>query len=134
VSGRTDLAIWLESVLPDTWTVIDHDANPVLSKPTVMTYVDRVEAGVTRSFRLYRVTVIVMLPKQAGADSELEDAMEEVLEAVDLWDYPCTWSAAEYSVFAETYPAYKISTEMNVKRLYDEDQPVPDPDPALQED
>jgi hypothetical protein len=112
----------LREVLPDTWTVLDHDSSPVLSQMTVVTYVDMVEAGVTRAFRKYVVVAIVMSPKQIGSDLELEDAMEEVLEAIDLWDYPCVWIEAQLATYNDQYPCYKITTEMHVKRVYAEDE------------
>jgi hypothetical protein len=139
VSGRTDLAEHLATVLPVGWSVIDHDANPTIATTTVMTYVQRVEAGVTPVFRLYTVTALVMTPKQTGHDTDLEAALEEVLEAIDLWDYPANWRTAEYVTYADTYPAYRVTVELHTRRHYPGDpepepEAEPEPDPDFQEE
>jgi hypothetical protein len=131
VSGRTDLAVELKAKLPTTWRFIDHADNPAIDRLTVMTYVDKVEAGATKGFRKYTVKTVVMTPKQTGGDTELEDAMEEVLEVIDLWDYPSVWTSADYAVYADTYPSYLITTELHTRRVYEEPAGVPDLGPLI---
>lgn len=122
MSGRTEMAAHLTEVLPDDWRVIDHDTDVTLSgsAPAVVTYIETVERGVTRGFRKYTVTVLVLVPKQTGESDDLEAALEEVLEALDLWDYPADWTTAERATYLERYPAYKVTTEMHVRREYPE--------------
>lgn len=120
MSGRTDLAGHLTTALPD-FTVIDHDAEPTLSKITVMVYTERLESGVTVAFRRYDIVALVMTPKQTSGDLSLEDALEEVLEAIDLWDFPITWREVERVTYADTYPGFKVTCEMHVKREYPTD-------------
>lgn len=129
MSARTDLAEHLRSVLPDTWRVVDHDADPAIAKPTVMVWVERAVIGVTNRFRMYTINVVLMTPKQTAADDDLEAGLEEVLEAIDLWDYPINWRTAEYSIYAEKYPAYKVACEAHTRREYPSDTREPDPDP-----
>lgn len=126
-TGRTALAAHLKDVLPDTWRVVDHDDDVVLSGPypCVMTYTERIERGVTRAYRNYFVTVVVMVARQTEENTDLEAALEEVLEAMDLWDFPADWEVAERSVFDDRYPAYKVTTTMNVRRVYPGDDGFP---------
>lgn len=126
MSGRTELAAHLTDVLPSTWRVIDHDDSPTITRTTVMTWVQSIEHSTTLGHWRWSINVLVMIPKQTGGDNDLEDALEEVLEAIDLWDYPIDWRTAEYSVYAETYPAYKVTCEMHTKREYPEDNPTPE--------
>jgi hypothetical protein len=131
VSARTDIAEHLTEVLPDTMTVIDHDADPVIAKTTVMVWAQTVEhSAANLGHWRWVMTIVVMIPKQVLGDDDLEGALEEVLEALDLWDYPLVWQSAEYSVYAERYPAYKITAEMFTKREYPGDAPAPEPEPA----
>lgn len=124
MSGRTELAAMLTATLPSTWKVIDHIDEPVLSKPSVMTWVQTVVPAASNMGNWHwTIKTLVMLPKQTGADTELEDGLVEVLEAIDLWDYPIYWTSATYMTYAEKYPAYEVTCEMLTARKYPGDNP-----------
>ena len=135
MSGRTDLATMLTATLPAPWKVIDHLDSPDIAKPSVMTWVQSVEPSPANLGHWHwSIKVLVMLPKQTGADTELEAGLEEVLEAIDLWDYPINWTSASYSVYAETYPAYEVVCEMHTRREYPDDNPAPADSPTTLEE
>lgn len=131
MSARTDLAAMLEATFPD-WRVIDHDERPTINTLTAMVYVQRVEPSVIPAAdRKYTLAVLVMSPKQTGADDELDAALEDVLEAVQTWDYPTVWVGAERVVYADTYEAYQVTYELHTQYVIPDDpepDAVPDPD------
>lgn len=130
MSARSDIADHLQEALPDTWTVLDHDTSPVIARTTVMVWAQTVEhSPANLGHWRWVISIVVMVPKQTGGDVDLEDALEEVLEALDLWDYPLNWTGAEYSVYDERYPAYKVTAELYTRREYPGDEPEPDPIP-----
>ena len=91
MSVRSGLADALTEALP-TFAVIDHSADTVPAKATAMVYVEKVDHGTTRPLRTYTLTVLVIVPQDD--EGALEDALEDVLEAVDSWAYPATWTSA----------------------------------------
>ena len=95
MSVRSGLADALTEALP-TFAVIDHSADTVPAKATAMVYVEKVDHGTTRPLRTYTLTVLVIVPQDD--EGALEDALEDVLEAVDSWAYPATWN--RYTVSA----------------------------------
>ena len=103
---RSGLADALTEALP-TFAVIDHSADTVPAKATAMVYVEKVDHGTTRPLRTYTLTVLVIVPQDD--EGALEDALEDVLEAVDSWAYPATWTSAERAVYADIYPAFKVT-------------------------
>jgi hypothetical protein len=117
VSVRTELAAALTEALPDV-VVIDHDANPTIARTTVMVYVEKVDRATTRGQRTYTLALAVIVP--VDDEARLEDALEDVLEGVDLWRHPAVWETAERAVWGDTYPAFKVTVTGQYQHTYPE--------------
>lgn len=115
MSIRTELAAALATALPNTWQYIDHAALPTISRTAVMTYLTKIEPNPTPKRVKATCHVLVMIPAQTGGDGELEDALEQVLDALDGVDF-ATWDSAEFVTYADTYPAYQVVVTWQANR------------------
>ena len=109
MSARKAISDALTAVLPDEWRILLNEADPVIDSVTVMTYTERITFR-TKWERLTRWAVIVMVPQQTGGTDALEDALDLLLAALEQTDV-LRWEDAEYSVYADKYPAYKVTGE-----------------------
>jgi len=105
----------LKAALPSGWKYIPHDDNPAIDRPTVMVYTEQVVPGPTQGLRTTTVAVWLLTPKQTGGTDQAEQMLDAALDALGDAD-ALTWSSADYQVWAETYPAYRITTTLITDR------------------
>lgn len=103
--------------LPNAWRVIPFDSTPTINAPTVVLYRDTVQPGSTFDLLRNTLTLWVLSPKQIGAADDLDGLLDTVLAVLDQ-AAGLTWSLAEFMVYADTYPAFKITLEMTTNKEY----------------
>lgn len=115
MSARSDLDAHLRATLGTEYQVIEATNAPTVSKRTVMTWVEDVARGASQGLRLYHVTVLVLVPGQTGESTEaaLEDALDEVLWAIDSLD-TAAWTDAKRATYAD-YPAYQVTVNVTTR-------------------
>ncbi|WP_263732560.1 hypothetical protein [Cellulomonas sp. SG140] len=107
MSTRTDLAAYLQAHLPTTWTFYDRALDPTISRTTVMTYIETLEPDPGPERVKVTCQVLVLTPKQTGGEADLEAALDQVLAVIDTHN-TATWMKAQASVYADTYPCYRV--------------------------
>lgn len=107
MSARADLAAYLQARLPSTWTFYDRALDPTISRVTVMTWIETIEPDPGPERVKVTCQVLVMTPKQVSGEFDLEAALAQVLAVIDTQE-TATWTKAQASVYAETYPAYRV--------------------------
>lgn len=126
MSERTRLVEHLRTRLPSSWHVPggDFPEGYVLTRTTVYAVTSRVEPSTLNGAqRVYTVDVVVGVSKQKNADDELDAALEEVLEAIDLVD-AYEWTTAERVVLDDKWPAFRVATTVHIRREFPDESGV----------
>lgn len=78
--------------------------------PTAVVYRESVKPGSPLGFVTSTLSVWVLVPQQDPRDAEdpLDDSLTAVLEVLD-GDTTLSWSEAERGVYADKWPAYRIT-------------------------
>lgn len=121
---RAQLVELLEGVTPDTLDVIPYARQiPQPPKTTVMVRVDKVTPSpvAPSTHREYGFVLVLIAGTNVdgAADDELDDALEDLLHAIDTapaGKLP-RWSSADRGTYEETAPAYEVTlTQTSVKK------------------
>ena len=115
MSARTIVVDALVANLPTDWRVIPYDAAPTIDRPTVIVYADQVIPGPTQGYRATTLAVWVLTPKQTKGTDDAESHLDATLAALDTLQ-ALHWSTADFQIYADTYPAYKITATLITDR------------------
>lgn len=112
MTTRQDLAATLATDLPAMRVVGFAEAvEPILDQPVVvvcLTNVDRPRYVDGTRGATFDIIVAVALTTPGTADDALEDALGDVLDALDVYPWGL-WSGALRSTYLETYPSFTIT-------------------------
>lgn len=118
MNSRIELATALEAQLPKRYRVIPKpkDLDKLeATRPVVMVIRTDMRPATNAGTYVSEFSIWVIEPKTIDPEDDLDDALDAVLLALDMYAY-VTWSRAERSTYLD-HPAYRIEATVLTKKV-----------------